>query len=75
MTPAPENVARAIEGDTLDALVWRTRGLGPADLPAVLASNPGIAALGPILPKGTAVTLPATPAPATAVRDTINLWD
>lgn len=75
MTPAPENVVRAIEGDTLDALVWRTRGLGPADLPAVLAANPGIAALGAILPKGTAVILPATPAPATAVRDTINLWD
>lgn len=66
----------ARDGDTLDALVWRERGLGPADLPAVLTANPGIAALGPILPKGRVVTLPTITAPATAVRtDVVNLWD
>jgi phage tail protein X len=71
----PETIT-ARDGDTLDALIWRERGLGPADLPAVLAANPGIAALGPILPKGQAVILPAITAPATAVRtDVVNLWD
>lgn len=70
------DTVRARDGDTLDALIWRERGLGPADLPAVLAANPGIAALGPILPKGLFVNLPANAAPAVAVRsDVVNLWD
>lgn len=69
------DTVRSIAGDTLDALIWRARGLGPTDLPAVLAANPGLAALGPVLPKGTAVVLPDTSAPVSTVRDTINLWD
>jgi len=70
------DIVRARDGDTLDALIWRERNLGPADLPAVLAANPGVAALGPILPKGQPINLPAIAAPATAVRtDVLNLWD
>jgi len=70
------DMVRARDGDTLDALIWRERNFGPADLPAVLAANPGIAALGPILPKGQPINLPAIAAPATAVRtDVVNLWD
>ena len=65
----------SIAGDTLDALAWRARSLGPADLPVVLAANPGLAELGPVLPKGTPVDVPDTAAPATTLRDTINLWD
>ncbi|MDR6133056.1 phage tail protein X [Sphingomonas sp. SORGH_AS802] len=67
---------RARQGDTLDALLWRDAGLGPADLPAVLAANPGIAEAGPVLPIGTIVIVPATQAiPATATRPLIQLWD
>ena len=70
------DIVRARDGDTLDALSWRERNLGPADLPAVLAANPGVAALGPILPKGQPINIPAIAAPATAVRtDVLNLWD
>ena len=70
------DMVRARDGDTLDALIWRERNLGPADLPAVLAANPGVAALGPILPKGQPINLPAIATPATAVRtDVLNLWD
>jgi len=70
------DIVRARDGDTLDALIWRERNLGPADLPAVLAANPGVAGLGSILPKGQPITLPAIAAPATAVRtDVLNLWD
>jgi phage tail protein X len=66
----------ARQGDTLEGLIWRERGLGPADLPAVLNANPGLAALGAILPIGQLVNLPAIAAPATAVRtDVVNLWD
>lgn len=64
---------RARAGETLDALIWRVRGLGPDDLPAVLAANPGLAALGPVLPIGTIVTLPDAP-PATRQRDVVQLW-
>ncbi|VXC90779.1 tail protein X [Sphingomonas sp. 8AM] len=63
-------------GDTLDELVWRTCALGPADLPGVIALNPGIANAGPVLPAGTIVTVPPAPtAPATPTRDLIQLWD
>ncbi|RXD02496.1 phage tail protein [Sphingomonas sp. UV9] len=73
---APFEMVRARDGDTLDALIWRERNLGPADLQTVLAANPGIASLGPILPKGQPINLPAIAAPATAVRtDVLNLWD
>ena len=42
----------------------------------MLAANPGIAALGPTLPKGLVVNLPAIAAPATSVRtDVVNLWN
>ena len=67
---------RARQGDTLDALLWRDAGLGPADLPAVLAANPGIAGAGPVLPLGTIVIVPAVRAiPVTATRPLIQLWD
>ncbi len=76
MAGAPLDTARAREGDTLDALMWRERGLGPADLPVVLAANPGIAAFGTVLPKGHVVNLPDIAAPATSVRtDVVNLWN
>lgn len=64
---------RAQAGDTLDALIWRERGLGPDDLPTVLAANPGLARLGPVLPVGTSVILPDAP-PANRLRDVVQLW-
>lgn len=68
------DMVTARQGETLDALIWRTRGLGPSDLGPVLESNPGLAELGTILPAGTHVVLPETP-PAPVVRDIIQLWD
>lgn len=64
----------ARQGDTLDGLIWRERGLGPADLAEVLQINPGVAALGDVLPIGTAVAVPVR-APTTAVRPLTQLWD
>lgn len=63
-------------GETLDALCWRALGT-TAPLETIYAANPGLAALGRILPTGTAVLIPdaattATPAP---LRETIQLWD
>jgi phage tail protein X len=64
----------ARQGDTLDGLIWRERRLGAANLTAILAANPGLAGHGAVLPTGTPVTLPDTPA-APIVRDIIQLWD
>lgn len=64
----------ARQGDTLDGLIWRECGLGIEDCAAVLAANPGLAAIGPTLPPGTAVTIPAIAAPALPVRDVVQLW-
>lgn len=69
------SVITARQDDTLDGLIWRERGLGIADAPAVLAANPGVAALGAILPAGTKVIIPAVNAPIVAVRDIVQLWD
>lgn len=65
---------RAQQGDSLDCLVWRERGLGPADLGDVLALNPGVAVLGAALPLGTLVRVPHR-APAATVRPLVQLWD
>jgi len=64
----------AREGDTLDLLLWRERGLGPAALAEVLAGNPGLAATGPVLPAGTTV-LVAVDLSTSPTREVVQLWD
>ena len=64
--------ARAMQGDTLDLLCWRT--LARTDIvEATLALNPGLADHGPVLPTGLLVEL-AEPT-TTHTRATVNLWD
>lgn len=63
----------ALQGDTLDALCWRHYGRTHAVLEPVYDANPGLAALGAILPHGYPVELPDLP-PATQ-RETVQLWD
>jgi phage tail protein X len=69
----PADVIRARQGDTVDVAIWRERGRDAADIAAVLAANPGLADLGPVLPTGTAIIVPAAPAER-ATLPTINLW-
>ncbi|PNU04471.1 phage tail protein [Novosphingobium guangzhouense] len=65
----------ALQGDMLDQLLAREAGLGPADLARVRDANPGLAALEPSLPLGTAVIVPATAdAPASTTLPLIQLW-
>jgi phage tail protein X len=70
---ADQVIAR--QGDTVDGLMWRDRGLQPADLPAVFEANPGLAAKGDVLPAGTVVTVPESAAPAARTLPLIQLWD
>ena len=64
--------ARAMQGDTLDLLCWRT--LARTDIvEATLALNPGLADHGPVLPTGLLVQL--APPGTTHTRSTVSLWD
>ena len=64
-------VYRTADGDMLDAICKVELG-SEAHMPAVLASNPGLAAQGPVYPAGLLITLPDLP--AKPVRSTIRLW-
>jgi len=65
---------RARQGDMVDAICRRVYGDESGFVEAVLGANPGLAALGPILPEGTEVTLPVVnPEPAQAPL--VTLWD
>lgn len=65
----------ARQGDTLDLLLHRDCGLGPEALDTVLAANPGLAALGPVLPVGTPVLVPDAAIAAPATVNLLQLWD
>lgn len=68
------DIIRAHQGDTLDAICWRYYGRTAGVVEQVLEANPGLASLGPVLPIGTEVSMPAAPVQATQ-RDVVNLWD
>jgi len=63
----------AEQHDTVDSLCWRHLGSSAA-VEQTLLLNPGLAALGPVLPMGTRVTLPDE-APAPLQTNLIQLWD
>lgn len=65
----------ARQGDTLDELIWRERGLGAADIGRVIALNPGIADAGAVLALGAIVTMPASMTPVPRTLPLIQLWD
>lgn len=70
-------VVIAHQGDTVDALCLRHLGTTAGGVvETTLDINPGLAALGPVLPMGTPVTLatPSTTTPTTT-SNTVSLWD
>lgn len=74
MAAAQRLVARS--GDKLDLLLWRDAGIGPDQIARVCDANPGLADLGPILPVGTVVTVPASAdTGAPRALPLIQLWD
>lgn len=62
------------QGDSVDSICYRHLGNSDA-VETVLDTNPGIAALGPILPMGTVVTLPDSAGSTAKQQDIIQLWD
>lgn len=72
-TAATTIATRALQGDTLDALCQRHLGTtSGGTVEATLAANPGLAALGPVLPAGTQLTLVS---PTQTTDQTVKLWD
>ena len=72
-----QNETYVVEGEVmLDAIIWRRyRRPTPGLLERTLDVNPGLAALGPFIPRGTVILLPIEPAQATRVVPVIKLWD
>lgn len=66
---------RANQGETLDALCQRVLGRTAGVTEAVLAANPGLADLGPILPIGTLVDLPDATQTTQTEAALVQLWD
>lgn len=63
------------QGQTVDLVCWdfyrRTEGVTEL----VLAANPGLADLGPVLPLGTRILMPDLPVPQPEARKLVSLWD
>ncbi len=72
----PETIVVRGEAVTLDLLLWRRHGVrGQALVEEALDLNPGLAALGPVLPLGTPVILPDLPTlPATPPVRVVSLF-
>lgn len=72
----PETMTVRGEGITLDLLLWRRYGVrGRSLVEVALEHNPGLAALGPVLPLGTVVKVPdLPPAAATPQRRIVSLF-
>ncbi|WCH24356.1 tail protein X [Aeromonas salmonicida] len=64
---------RSQQGDTLDLILFRHYGYTSGITEQVLNLNPGLATLGPIIPTGTLINMPA--APTQAEQPLIQLWD
>ncbi|QXZ10280.1 tail protein X [Comamonas sp. Y33R10-2] len=64
---------RTIQGETVDALCWRHYGRTLGMTEAVLQANPGLAALGLVLPQGMLVVMPALP--QAQPKPITQLWD
>lgn len=62
-------------GDSIDLICWRHLGQSEAVTEQALELNPSIAAAGPIIPAGSAITLPDLDTQEVQARDIIQLWD
>ncbi|MCW2395191.1 MULTISPECIES: tail protein X [unclassified Sphingobium] len=67
--------ARALQAETLDALVWRVLGKGSGTVEQVLEANRDIAGAGALLAEGREIILPLVMRESTPDRDIIQLWD
>ncbi|MCW2362462.1 MULTISPECIES: tail protein X [Sphingobium] len=67
--------ARALQAETLDALVWRVLGKGSGTVEQVLEANRDVAGAGTLLAEGQEIILPILTRESAPDRDIIQLWD
>lgn len=65
----------ALQGETLDALVWRVLGVGAGTVEEVLELNRDLAEGGAVLAEGQTIILPMSITSAIPTREIIQLWD
>lgn len=73
----PQRIVVQQQGATLDLLLWRIHGRkGQGLVEAALVANPGLAALGSVIPLGTVIDIPDLPALPTGgvVQQPIDLF-
>ena len=63
------------DGDTVDRLAIAAYGRTDGTTEALLAANPGLSALGAVLPAGITVTLPVVAATTRSTQTAVRLWD
>lgn len=66
---------RSHQGESVDALCWRVYRRTEGTVEMVLAANPGLAALGAVLPENTFVVCPPLEVAPPATDTTLKLWD
>lgn len=64
----------ALQGESIDALIWRATGQGAGAVELVLEANPGIAETSAALAEGTPVSIPDLPSTPAEVA-LVQLWD
>ncbi len=69
------SAAQALAHDTVDAIAWRHLGRTSGMIEAIFDLNPGLAALGAVLPEGTSVKLPPLATAANDILELVQLWD
>lgn len=72
---ANAQIIRTMQGDTVDLICHRYYGQTQHVTEAVYQANPGLAALGPILPHGQLINLPAIEHTQQGAETRLNLWD
>lgn len=67
---------RSVQGDTIDSICYRIYGYTAGVTEQVLTANPQLITIGPVLPRGTLLTLPdQISASMTQTKTLVNLWD
>lgn len=69
-----KRTARAHQGETLDALLYRVYGKTAGITEKTLKMNPRLAEMGAVLPEGTSVALPPPPEVSETKKPKIQLW-
>lgn len=64
---------RAMQGDTIDLICHRHYGTTQRTVEAVYEANPGLADVGPVLPHGQLINLPALDT-TVPVEQPVSLW-